>query len=37
VQLLVAEGRNHFEIIESLAEADGLLGAAVSGADGVGD
>ncbi len=29
VQLLVAEGRNHFEIIESLAEPDGLLGAAV--------
>jgi arylformamidase len=29
VQLLVAEGRNHFEIIESLAQADGLLGAAV--------
>jgi arylformamidase len=29
VQLLVADGRNHFEIIESLAQADGLLGAAV--------
>ncbi|MCZ8254744.1 MAG: alpha/beta hydrolase [Polaromonas sp.] len=29
VQLLVAHGRNHFEIIESLAHAEGLLGAAV--------
>jgi arylformamidase len=29
VQLLVAGGRNHFEIIESLAEANGLLGGAV--------
>jgi arylformamidase len=29
VQLLVASGVNHFEVIESLAQADGLLGAAV--------
>ena len=29
VQLLVAQGCNHFEIIESLARPDGLLGAAV--------
>jgi arylformamidase len=29
VRLLVAEGRNHFEVIESLALADGMLGAAV--------
>ena len=29
VQLLVAGGANHFEIIESLAHADGLLGRAV--------
>jgi arylformamidase len=29
VRLLVDEGRNHFEIIESLAQPDGLLGAAV--------
>jgi arylformamidase len=36
VQLLVAEGRNHFEIIESLAQADGLLGAAVLAQMGLG-
>ncbi|SFU69717.1 arylformamidase [Polaromonas sp. YR568] len=37
VQLLVGEGRNHFEMIESLAEGKGLLGEAVLGQMGLGN
>jgi arylformamidase len=36
VQLLVAEGLNHFEMVESLGRSDGLLGAAVLAQMGLG-